>query len=245
MLFACALQGFVVFNFVAPSMTRLFWGGYDGLDESKLKQGLWVNTMASALHSAVAAVLSIIVMIDYLQHGNSLLDPPTWSVLPRLTVAISLGYFGYDTYDMIQTGLYVKSMHIIVHHFTMCLVFGLGLFLDHGPLYLVYTLVCEINSLFLHLRTLMGMADLTMRHFAYRLVWALLWISFVTTRLIGHGYLVFYLIGDWPNWNSGLLFGTGMGCLIVFNFLNLQLLSDVFVRFTKDRQAVSGKRKSH
>lgn len=71
--------------------------------------------------------------------------------LPFFTVAFSTGYFMYDLWDYLQSGLFIKSPAIIMHHVVVTACFYLGLVQDLGVLYLVLTLLCEANSIFLHL----------------------------------------------------------------------------------------------
>lgn len=128
----------------------------------------------------------------------------------------------------------------MLHHFAMITVFVLGGVLDIGPQYLIYTLCCESNSVFLHLRTLLQMAGHTLSSGPYKATWSALWVTMVLTRCIPHSALVWYLWRDRDNWavHGTPLYVTGFVCLLVFNALNFKLVMDCMTVYRRDQKLV-------
>ena len=148
-----SLQLFFALNQAADPVTRRLWPGYAGLHPDK--QAGWVNLTVSAVHAVTLSVLSVVAVTtlsDYFHSDVDWLRPSLpHTVLPFVAIAVSAGYCAVDTYDMINNGQCKVYFYLIVHHAGILLSFTIGCYLDLGLWYLVLTMLCEINTVFLHL----------------------------------------------------------------------------------------------
>jgi hypothetical protein len=72
-------------------------------------------------------------------------------------VAVSQGYFAYDLWDMLRTGMYRFSPPILVHHVVILACVAVAWATAVAERVLILALLCEVNSLCLHVRLLLGM----------------------------------------------------------------------------------------
>lgn len=63
-----------------------------------------------------------------------------------------------------------------------------------GELLLQAGLICEINSVFLHVRALMKLLGMRMRDPVYLVAWMLAWVTFVITRVAIHFSMLVWMI---------------------------------------------------
>lgn len=77
------------------------------------------------------------------------------ALLPR-AVAISVGYFAYDTYDMGRKGMFAgpKGWEMVAHHTVLVVCCCTALLEQVGITLLNICLLCEFNSVWLHARSL-------------------------------------------------------------------------------------------
>ena len=76
----------------------------------------------------------------------------------KAMVCFPIGYFLFDTCNMISNGTR-KWMEIIVHHGFIILVFGLTVTYNKFIAYAAFCLLAEINTVFLHGRTLLLLSN--------------------------------------------------------------------------------------
>jgi hypothetical protein len=48
------------------------------------------------------------------------------SSLPFYAIAVSNGYFAYDTWDMLQNGMAAETPYLMLHHVALLITFTLG-----------------------------------------------------------------------------------------------------------------------
>ena len=152
---------------------------------SSTEKALWCNTATSLLHSTVSSCFVILVILfDQTTQGDIVTKS---SNLEFLTLCVSTGYFAYDLWDYVVSQLYLKSYGVVVHHVVILICYISALFKNVGIPFLAITLICELNSLFMHLRKLLSMSKHSIRQSQlYRGVWYAQWITFVTARLLPH-----------------------------------------------------------
>lgn len=113
---------------------------------------------------------------------------------------------------MLRTGALLSSPDLIVHHAVLLLCLGLGLWYEIGMLYIVLDLLCEVNSVFLHLRTLLniymkyGPPSKHRLDLVRKLVWMLLFSTLAIVRLPIHAWLIPKLLSDRDKWPHEGLF---------------------------------------
>ncbi|CAI8598281.1 unnamed protein product [Vicia faba] len=120
---------------------------------------LFVNTSVSLLHSIVTSTSVVFILsTQWLNNGlsamfdHSQLVEGTWSWAFE-ALSFSCGYFAYDQWDMLHYRLYSGWIpSILVHHLVLLICFTLALYRNVTINYLILTLICELHSVFLHVR---------------------------------------------------------------------------------------------
>ncbi|KAG5627874.1 hypothetical protein H5410_013092 [Solanum commersonii] len=219
---------------------------------------LFVNTCVSLLHSSTtsASVLFILVNQSMLSNGvnvnqmfeHSQLVEHTWP-WAFTALCFSCGYFAYDQLDMLLNRLYSGWIpSILLHHFLLLICFTLALYRNVAINYLILTLICELHSVFLHLRKVRRMAgfrDCNGSIFV-KVEWVLNWATFVLARVVSHILITVKLIRDASKFDKGgvelplALFGmAGM------NLLNTFLGIDLFKAYRKEMNPQRSRQNHH
>lgn len=228
---------------------------------SKPNSWLWHNTVASIFHAlfiGIAASVSVLTEYEttfspYSDAGvpNALMASASRSTF--IILATSTGYFVYDLIDMLRSGMHKTAPHLIFHHVALLVPFMIALFLDRFIPYLVVTLVCEVNSVFLHGRKLLSMAGAlqTASPFIVRLMywqsWGFLVLTMILNRLGVHAVVLVqtiddFIMGRFPETWLGILAISGM---FAFNALNVQLVFSTVRALSNDLKRARGEKKCH
>lgn len=226
---------FVLFRWnILPQCTPKYVVGM-----TKPQQLTWYNTVVSLLHSLLCSVFLVAMFIYYASEVSLSLSSSTKLELDWIhgtndfafwILAISTGYFAYDLWDMVLSGLYRESIEIIVHHVLVITCYLCALSKTIGHAYLILALVCEINSVFLHLRKLMVMmmrsqqstaASTYQTNALYRHLWYGLWGSFFVFRLVPHLGIALMVYQKQAEFPQPGFFIMAFGGMMAFNVLNL------------------------
>ena len=97
-------------------------------------------------------------------------------------LCFSMGYFLFDTCNMISNGTR-KWMEIIVHHGFIILVFGLSLIFNKLIAFLAFGLLAEINTVFLHGRTLLLLSNESKTSLRFKMIAFINFMTFILFRL--------------------------------------------------------------
>ncbi|XP_044475562.1 TLC domain-containing protein 2-like [Mangifera indica] len=204
---------------------------------------LFVNTAVSLLHSTVTSVSVVLILVNqWIINGSktmfehSQLVGGTWPwAYPAL--CFSCGYFAYDQWDMLHYRLYSGLIpSILVHHLLLLVCFTLALYRNMTINYLIITLICELHSIFLHVRKVRRMAGI--RHAKSRIVrveWILNWTMFVLARFASHVLITVKLIKDASKFEKGIGLPLALFGMFGMNLLNFFLTIDLFKAFRKER----------
>uniref|UniRef100_A0A0A9DKW2 TLC domain-containing protein n=1 Tax=Arundo donax TaxID=35708 RepID=A0A0A9DKW2_ARUDO len=196
---------------------------------------LFINTAVSLLHSSLTSFSVIFVLINQ-WHNKGLknmfeheeLFGGSW-IGAYSALCFSCGYFAYDQLDMLRYRLYSGWIPgILMHHLILLVCFTLALYRNVTINYLILSLVCELHSIFLHVRKVRRMAGFCdFNRKMVKLEWVLNWTTFVTARVICHILITYKLITDAHKFGKGIelplaLFGmAGMNLLNIFLGINL------------------------
>ncbi|RWR82119.1 TLC domain-containing protein 2 [Cinnamomum micranthum f. kanehirae] len=103
-------------------------------------------------------------------------------------LCFSCGYFAYDQWDMLHYRLYSGWIpSILVHHLILLVCFTLALYRNVTINYLILTLICELHSIFLHVRKVRRMAGVRdAKSTVVKVEWMVNWITFFVARLASH-----------------------------------------------------------
>lgn len=198
------------------------------------------NASVSFVHSLISSVL---VLLCFVLEWDNLMDLySARSLLCQLTLAHSVGYF---TYDLISFWWYKREFSMFVHHVIFIVCYSLVCLLRLYNSILVIALVAEINSLFLHLRKMMQMAQIPdlKTNWIYKIALWGLSTTYVPFRLGPHLWILYKItLCDHEFqflWQYALaLSGTVVINLLNFSFLYKFLFTDAFFgpKTTREKQ---------
>lgn len=211
---------------------------------------LLVNTSVSLLHSIITSASVVFILVyQWLRNGSrEMFDHDelfggTWPWAYQ-ALCFSCGYFAYDQWDMLLYRLYSGLIPaILVHHLLLLLCFSLALYRRITINYLVLTLICELHSIFLHVRKVRRMAGV--RDAESRVVkveWFLNWFMFIFARLASHLLITAKLILDAPKFGKGIELPIALFGMAGMNLLNACLGIDLFHAFRREN---NGPQKTH
>ncbi|KAL3985528.1 TLC domain family protein [Acanthocheilonema viteae] len=140
---------FLLFQIVGYCIRIYAWKSYSGFKQYRLR-----NLTLCVIHSSISGLWSFIfsithqqVMLEETIHWYSL-----WAVqLPILSMA----YFICDTMDMLRHEVSRWTIELLFHHTASVFAFASAVLSRKFIPYAYWALLMEINSIFLHLRSLM------------------------------------------------------------------------------------------
>ncbi|XP_019943958.1 TLC domain-containing protein 2 [Paralichthys olivaceus] len=118
----------------------------------------WRNISTSFVHSLVTAIWAVLCFFRHPQMAEDLID--TYSAFSHALVSFSIGYFIYDFFDMVLNQKLNQSWELLFHHIVVISCFGLSVVSGHYVGFSVVALLVEINSVLLHLRQMLRMANI-------------------------------------------------------------------------------------
>ncbi|KAG8002047.1 TLC domain-containing protein 2 [Nibea albiflora] len=120
--------------------------------------GKWRNISTSFVHSFITAIWAVLCFFLHPQMAEDLIE--THSVFSHALVSFSIGYFIYDFFDMVASQKLSQSWELLFHHLVVITCFGLSVLSCRYVGFAVVALLVEINSVFLHLRQMLRMANI-------------------------------------------------------------------------------------
>ncbi|XP_042343330.1 TLC domain-containing protein 1 [Plectropomus leopardus] len=175
----------------------------------------WRNLSVSMVHSLLTgtwALTCALVWPETLSNLHSYHTP-----LSYLLVCISTGYFVQDAADIILTGHAIGAWEFLLHH---TIVISCFLYTLYTELYVsgaVIALFVEVNSVTLHLRLLLKLANAQSSTMYYINKFANIF-TYITFRLSTQFYLTWYIIHNYSWLDHGLFF------LIPIIVMNIMML---------------------
>ncbi|KAM6465608.1 TLC domain-containing protein 2 [Liasis olivaceus] len=141
----------------------------------------WRNTWTSLAHSLLSGFWALLGFYFYPPMGEDLIDQ--FSPSAHRLLGLSIGYFVQDFLDMMCNEKLQMCWELLFHHFVVIVCFGFAFLIRRFVGFAMVALLVEINSVFLHLRTILLMAGLAHT------------TSFRLTSLLNLGtYLVFRIM---------------------------------------------------
>lgn len=206
------------------------------------KAGLYKNTMVAVLHAVIVGALTLRVIVA--ERASTFAVPLFQDVSPNPLIhgssqecyrilCLTTGYFAYDLCDMLRSQMHHKAPHLVVHHVILLVCYMCGLHRELCVPFLVLTLLCELNSVALHMRILLKpFLRFQPSKLMNRTLWAYLWITFILTRTVGHAAVMIQVFVTtfelkWMWWMGSV----GMA---VFNLLNVDLLRSTYTAYTSE-----------
>ncbi|KAI5058434.1 hypothetical protein GOP47_0026604 [Adiantum capillus-veneris] len=75
-------------------------------------------------------------------------------------LCFSIGAFCFDAFDLLHSSLHIHQPHALVHHAIVVIGLSTVLLFNVGFNYIILSLICEVHSIFAHLRRLLRMLGL-------------------------------------------------------------------------------------
>lgn len=202
-----------------------------------------VNTCVSLLHSSITSAFVVLILfnqwtksgVDKMFEHSELVEV-TWTWAFQ-TLCFSCGYFAYDQLDMLLYRLYSGWIpSILVHHLLLLVCFTLALYRKVTINYLILTLICELHSVFLHIRKIRRMVGVhDSRSNFVKVEWLLNLLTFIFTRFASHILIIVKLIRDAPKFDKGVELPLALFGMVGMNFLNLFLGIDLFKAYRREK----------
>ncbi|KAK5868837.1 hypothetical protein PBY51_009814 [Eleginops maclovinus] len=189
----------------------------------------WRNLSVSMVHSLLTGTWALTCVLVWPETLYNLHSYHT--SLSYLLVCVSTGYFVQDAGDIILTGHAKASWEFLIHH---TLVISCFLYSLYTQLYVagaVIALFVEVNSVTLHLRLLLKLANAQSSPM-YQINKVLNIITYITFRLSTQFYLTWYIVHNYTWLDNGSFFLAsmiGMNTMILIYFYRL-LRADFFPR---------------
>ncbi|KAJ8450291.1 hypothetical protein Cgig2_004748 [Carnegiea gigantea] len=211
---------------------------------------LFVNTSVSLLHSSLASASVVFILLNQCFANRSIhifdheqLVHHTWPWAYQ-ALCFSCGYFAYDQLDMLKYRLYTGWFpSILAHHLILLICFTLALYRNVTINYLILTLICELHSVFLHVRKVRRMAGIrTAESKIVKAEWVLSWVTFFFARLIPHLLILTKLLKDASRFGKGIELPLALFGMIGMNLLNIGLGLDLFSAFKREINPPQGHR---
>ncbi|XP_063002646.1 TLC domain-containing protein 2 [Elgaria multicarinata webbii] len=140
----------------------------------------WRNIWTSFAHSLLSGSGALLGFCFTPRMAEDLLGAH-WPAAHRL-LGVSLGYFLQDFFDMLCHQKLHQCWELLFHHSVVIACFGFAFLVHRFVGFAMVALLVEINSIFLHLRTILLMAGLA-RTASYRLTSLLNLGTYVVFRI--------------------------------------------------------------
>ncbi|KAG5525061.1 hypothetical protein RHGRI_031669 [Rhododendron griersonianum] len=203
---------------------------------------LFVNTCVSLLHSSITSASVVLILVNQWRTNGSYeifeheqLFGGTWPWAYQ-ALCFSCGYFAYDQWDMLRYRLYGGWIpSILLHHLILLVCFTLALYRNVTINYLILTLICELHSIFLHMRKVRRMAGVReAKSGIVKAEWVLNWVTFTLARFISHILITVKLIKDASKFGKGVELPLALFGMAGMNFLNVFLGIDLFNAYRRE-----------
>jgi len=194
------------------------------------KRSVWFNTLISMVHSTVATVLCVMCFYDNTFLWMEMMKNETSTIL-RITTAISIGYFVYDFFDILHNLKFAIQWPVLAHHIIVVTEFIVLGWVFSWYNCLIVALSCEANTVFLHLRQLFRLANVSYDWHLYKINKHVNLITYLFFRLATL-YWMFHsaLLRDREILLSHNLWVFGMSGIILMGIINIKL----FLRIVKN-----------
>lgn len=208
--FICPIiVSFLGFCIAGQQIRKNFWTKYDSITQHRLQ-----NISVSLMHSTIVSTCALIFTI--INPNVMFRDTIHWYCdLAAQLVYLSMGYFVYDTVDMLRHDSSVYALQIVAHHVVVVAIFSVGMLPKIFLPYAYWALLVEFNCIFLHIRSLMQLSNNATNHF-YQIVRPLTIITFVIFRFGVLSWMLQFIVRNRDKYH---IFYTISGSLAVSFFL--------------------------
>ncbi|KAG9265197.1 TLC domain-containing protein 2 [Astyanax mexicanus] len=203
----------------------------------------WRNICTSFIHSLITGVWAVLCFYMHPQMAEDLIE--THSVFSHALVSVSIGYFIYDFLDMVLNQKIYQSWELLFHHVVVITCFGLSVLTCRYIGFAVVALLVEINSIFLHLRQMLRMANVSKSTF-YRVNSMINLGTYVVFRINTLAWMTRWLVlnRDLIPLLSYTVGSVGLAIMTVMNIvLFYRLLRTDFLKSSREKEVKKEKEK--
>ncbi|XP_064612890.1 TLC domain-containing protein 2-like [Liolophura sinensis] len=191
----------------------------------------WKNICTSFVHSILTGVGSVLCFWETPEMAEDLISIHT--PFSRGLICFSVGYFLYDTLDMFLFNRGRQTYELIGHHCVILCCFGITIVTHLYVGYAVVALIVELNSIFLHLRQLFQILEISRGSALYRLNSLINLATYICFRIVTLCWMTRWLVINRDG--IPLLFysfgSVGMAIVILMNIvLFYRLIHSDFLR---------------
>ena len=187
-----------------------------------LKTWKWKNILISFIHSVITGTWSILCFYQEPKLAEDVINTFTLSAYSMM--GVSLGYFLYDTMDMLIYNRNRQSYELIFHHTVITSCFWIAIFLRQYIGYATVALLVEVNSVFLHLRQLLQLLELNRRDSFYRLNSLVNLGTFIVFRIATLAWMTRWIVLLNRDLVPIVLYYIGIIAVAIMNVMNIILL---------------------
>jgi len=160
--------------------------------EKEKKRTVYYNILASLVHSAISSIGCVYCFSIDPDLASKIAS--SHSGFAMLLSCFSLGYFMHDFIHFARHYSPFSNGGIVIHHLVVVFCFGLAVVQELFVNFVIVALLCEINSVFLHLRQLLHMAEFSHKSPAYRLNSLVNILTYVLFRICTLSWMIRWLV---------------------------------------------------
>ncbi|KAI8594129.1 TLC domain-containing protein [Geranomyces variabilis] len=209
------------------------------------RRALLANHIASYLHALASSAAVIGLFVNHpslLSDMQGVRSGDAAVEAARRALAFSTGYFFADCFDMLVSGTYRTNLGIWGHHIAAIACYTSSLHTCLLYPYLVFTLVVEINSIFLHHRKILALyypdnrpvpavLEQTNELASHLLLW-----TFPLTRILANLYVTYHVFAERKVWQApAWTWWVAISGMAAVDWYNVGLWKQVKRSIAKDR----------
>ena len=186
------------------------------------KTATYYNTLVSFTHSTISS-LGCIYCFYIDPHLMSKING-SFSNFAYFISSVSLGYFVHDFLYFMKKYSLFSNGGIVIHHIVVVACFGLAVVQKKFVNFVIVALLCEINSIFLHLRQMLNMAGVPSSFLVVRVNNLVNIVTYIFFRIFSLSWMLRWLVlhkGVIPE----LFHTTGMIGMSVMTVVNIVLFA--------------------
>lgn len=218
------------------SITLVGFLGYNQLCEKVLRSSSFLATHASYwrfknvfISFSHALLATALVVVSIFQTPELFADMiNVSSKFSYIQISVSLGYFIYDTMDILRSNkkLSSQSKEVLIHHALIIFIFSIPLSVNKFVGYTIGALSIEFNTIFLHLRFMLVFCGIEKSSLFFRVISILNLATFIMFRILTLCWMTRWIVINrhlihivWFSIGS-----TGLAIMMVINIFLLQRL---------------------
>ncbi|CAB3405935.1 unnamed protein product [Caenorhabditis bovis] len=209
---------FVLFRFASRYVKTHYWQSFKGFKRYRLH-----NLSICFLHALIVGTLNLLVMLTHPYEAyHEIIE--WWSPFASQIPLMSVAYFIHDAIDMLSYEWSKWTLELLFHHSATCLALLCPSISDRFLFATSWALLMEINSIFLHARTILQICGLSTKF--PKVYEAIVYLNITTFFLFRIVFQLIFAYWAFTNRHRMHLYYLANGLLgeIVFAFINGLLL---------------------